>query len=257
MPLRHLIALITNAHPARQQARRAPPCGDGAPGRTLASLERPVIYFEIDPTAAVKLPTWVCAPPKALRASLIPEPRMKFQTRRERHEPCSDRSPLHDVRQHAARKPSFGTANVFSCADNSLIARFDRSIASPRSNRPSIEPTGGARRDRTDDLLLAKQALSQLSYGPEPGGLVGLGRLERPTSPLSGVRSNHLSYRPVSTSLAGARPQRRRGAPGGQLHGEPRATKPQAPRACLSAERKRNVDGGVPPMGVIGLRDAP
>ena len=26
---------------------------------------------------------------------------------------------------------------------------------------------GGARRDRTDDLLLAKQALSQLSYGPE------------------------------------------------------------------------------------------
>jgi hypothetical protein len=27
-------------------------------------------------------------------------------------------------------------------------------------------PAGGARRDRTDDLLLAKQALSQLSYGP-------------------------------------------------------------------------------------------
>jgi hypothetical protein len=29
--------------------------------------------------------------------------------------------------------------------------------------------TGGARRDRTDDLLLAKQALSQLSYGPSRG----------------------------------------------------------------------------------------
>ena len=29
-------------------------------------------------------------------------------------------------------------------------------------------PSGGARRDRTDDLLLAKQALSQLSYGPSP-----------------------------------------------------------------------------------------
>jgi hypothetical protein len=27
---------------------------------------------------------------------------------------------------------------------------------------------GGANRDRTDDLLLAKQALSQLSYGPVP-----------------------------------------------------------------------------------------
>ena len=35
---------------------------------------------------------------------------------------------------------------------------------------------------------------------PQPGqrGLVGLGRLERPTSRLSGVRSNQLSYRPES-----------------------------------------------------------
>ena len=30
--------------------------------------------------------------------------------------------------------------------------------------------------------------------------LVGLGRLELPTSPLSGVRSSHLSYRPASVS---------------------------------------------------------
>ena len=54
---------------------------------------------------------------------------------------------------------------------------------------------GGAREDRTPDLLRARQALSQLSYGPE--AVVGLGGLEPPTSPLSGVRSNHLSYRPV------------------------------------------------------------
>ena len=33
---------------------------------------------------------------------------------------------------------------------------------------PIAWPSGGARRDRTDDLLLAKQALSQLSYGPVP-----------------------------------------------------------------------------------------
>ena len=51
-------------------------------------------------------------------------------------------------------------------------------------------------RDRTADLLRAKQALSQLSYGPSE--VVGLSRLELPTSPLSGVRSNHLSYRPTS-----------------------------------------------------------
>ena len=56
---------------------------------------------------------------------------------------------------------------------------------------------GGASRDRTDDLMLAKQPLSQLSYGPNlrsrrssvieaNPNMVGLGRLERPTSPLSG-----------------------------------------------------------------------
>ena len=29
-----------------------------------------------------------------------------------------------------------------------------------------MNENGGARRDRTDDLMLAKHALSQLSYGP-------------------------------------------------------------------------------------------
>ena len=55
---------------------------------------------------------------------------------------------------------------------------------------------GGADRDRTGDPLLAKQVLSQLSYSPILD-MVGLGRVELPTSPLSGVRSSHLSYRPV------------------------------------------------------------
>ena len=43
-----------------------------------------------------------------------------------------------------------------------------RRIASQRNVGPPIcdRRSGGARRDRTDDLLLAKQALSQLSYGP-------------------------------------------------------------------------------------------
>ena len=66
---------------------------------------------------------------------------------------------------------------------------------------------GGGERDRTDDLLVANQALSQLSYTPQfecspfrnvPRAymMVGLGRFELPTSRLSGVRSDHLSYRP-------------------------------------------------------------
>ena len=60
---------------------------------------------------------------------------------------------------------------------------------------------GGANRDRTDDLLLAKQALSQLSYGPREkfvprAQLVGLDGLEPSTPRLSSVCSNQLSYRP-------------------------------------------------------------
>ena len=57
----------------------------------------------------------------------------------------------------------------------------------------------GADRDRTDDIQLAKLALSQLSYSPETsgGGAMGLGGLEPPTSRLSGARSSQLSYRPV------------------------------------------------------------
>jgi hypothetical protein len=66
--------------------------------------------------------------------------------------------------------------------------------------------------------MLAKHALSQLSYGPVRGSgisdqesdsnlipdscylmpeLVGLGRFELPTSRLSSARSNQLSYKPV------------------------------------------------------------
>jgi|KNS5DCM_BmetaT_FD_contig_123_33861_length_1562_multi_11_in_2_out_1_1 hypothetical protein len=42
----------------------------------------------------------------------------------------------------------------------------------PKRPKPDGETNevGGAGRDRTDDLLLAKQALSQLSYGPVLNG---------------------------------------------------------------------------------------
>jgi hypothetical protein len=61
---------------------------------------------------------------------------------------------------------------------------------------------GGAEEDRTPDPLLAKQVLSQLSYSPGKC-VVGLGRFELPTSPLSGVRSNQLSYRPTNRGRTG------------------------------------------------------
>ena len=95
---------------------------------------------------------------------------------------------------------------LFTMSENSR----DRPIDANRFASGRAEcPAGGARRDRTDDLLLAKQALSQLSYGPaarntcqsrverrELREVVGLGRLELPTSRLSSARSNQLSYKP-------------------------------------------------------------
>jgi hypothetical protein len=97
--------------------------------------------------------------------------------------------------------------------------RIDRSLRN-RTNRNSVSMVrttgplfgastpqfpGGGGRDRTDDLRLAKPALSQLSYTPSgtlllrrSKRMVGLGRLELPTSRLSSARSNQLSYRPTN-----------------------------------------------------------
>ena len=70
--------------------------------------------------------------------------------------------------------------------------RFNPASRSVDSSRPVLARLGGADRDRTGDPLLAKQVLSQLSYSPTNGTaaeMVGLGRVELPTSRLSGVRA--------------------------------------------------------------------
>jgi hypothetical protein len=115
---------------------------------------------------------------------------------------------------------------LFTMSDNKPRTIVDRDAARQFSwtkHSAEQDPAGGARRDRTDDLLLAKQALSQLSYGPGPSAssskthaskrqagrdtaleerVVGLGRFELPTSRLSSARSNQLSYKP-STGQSG------------------------------------------------------
>src|SRR5262249_17309506 len=101
-----------------------------------ALTERPAC-FEIDPRTRAVKQRLGCGSPTACAAATF-----------------SDRSPLHDVRQRARRR-------LPAEAGSTRGARNDVSF------RTSVDPAGGARRDRTDDLLLAKQALSQLSYGPD------------------------------------------------------------------------------------------
>ncbi len=75
-------------------------------------------------------------------------------------------------------------------------------------NHTPASSIGGGERNRTDDLMLAKHALSQLSYTPRltlpafGSRLVGLDGFEPSTPALSRRCSNQLSYRPK-----GARPK--------------------------------------------------
>jgi hypothetical protein len=78
------------------------------------------------------------------------------------------------------------------------LSRFDTNVASHRS------VSGGGERNRTDDLLLAKQALSQLSYTPGATLIAPGGR--------NGARTPRVS-RPVQKKPRPCLPQRRILAP--------------------------------------------
>jgi hypothetical protein len=123
--------------------------------------------------------------------------------------------------------PMLETKFCFGTQHRAAFLRFRSSCFDPYS-AIRANSFGGADRDRTGDLLLAKQALSQLSYSPPLTNcqnrrncqrftskswqflalsailtisiLVGLVRIELTTSPLSGVRSSQLSYRPILLS---------------------------------------------------------
>ena len=112
--------------------------------------------------------------------------------------------------------PSF-TMSISKTPALCKAAKLVTEVSTAKRRNTTLSWNGGARRDRTDDLKLAKLPLSQLSYGPvspniteaNPLGptsiMVGLGRFELPTSRLSSARSNQLSYKPGTTGDPGAK----------------------------------------------------
>ena len=70
--------------------------------------------------------------------------------------------PLNNDKQHAHQARPKGQTKPQTFFKNRMSWHGQAIVRSSRS----IKPSGGARRDRTDDLMLAKHALSQLSYGP-------------------------------------------------------------------------------------------
>ena len=120
-------------------------------------------------------------------------------------------------------------SNAICLADRRSMSHQSLRVSLPALQCFRLSFSGGGERDRTDDLLRAKQALSRLSYTPPAdqirnsnleirnspeinsnldirasgfsrcdGIMVGLDRFELSTSRLSGVRSNQLSYRPLT-----------------------------------------------------------
>jgi hypothetical protein len=90
------------------------------------------------------------------------------------------------------------TPGLASRGARAPLSRFDPNVASHRS------VSGGGERNRTDDLLLAKQALSQLSYTPGASLVAPGGR--------NGARTPRVS-RPVQKKPRPCLPQRRILAP--------------------------------------------
>lgn len=133
----------------------------------------------------------------------------------------SNEPSLHDVKATRLERPSCERRRT----GETVI--FGRGGEGVRREAPHSR-NGGARRDRTDDLMLAKHALSQLSYGPMrvlARIMVGPERFELSTSRLSSARSNQLSYGPMPLQ------------PPKRLVAGPRSWK-------LVRRRKRNEDGG-------------
>ena len=63
----------------------------------------------------------------------------------------------------------FGASATFMNRDTeSVVALAPNVELGSRARAPALHENGGADRDRTGGLLVANQALSQLSYSPKP-----------------------------------------------------------------------------------------
>jgi hypothetical protein len=162
MPLSHLIALICNAHHAQPPTQFPRQRRSVNKPRALCSAhwssERPGPFHRHTPKRT---------PMQTDQKSIRPNPNLSLSATRSvrivrgthlRLSPSLRCQLVLRVRAFALN----GTV-VSSNTDTSLLRAGGR-LAERES--PAPKKNGGARRDRTDDLMLAKHALSQLSYGP-------------------------------------------------------------------------------------------
>jgi hypothetical protein len=143
-----------------------------------------------------------------------------------RHKQTLGSISLHDVRQHAFARDAPASASTATNAKDENFRTSQGSQQQPRGSqqrprgstsvhddpgwwsqtgsnrRPPACKAGALPAELWPLPAIGRRRRAHDCAAPAPPvlNLVGLGRLERPTSPLSGVRSNHLSYRPKSTA---------------------------------------------------------
>ena len=177
--------------------------------------------------------------PRALRSSIAHAGRSLQAKEKPKR---SNMFPLHDDRQHALRlqdqllqaRPRRAYAKLCFKDDPS---RINRRFSRRRLKRSTIwwSQTGSNRRPHACKArALPTELWPRASASRRKTKLVGLGRLELPTSRLSSARSNQLSYkpkpiarpRPLALSRSTSFLKLRRGAqPGGSSFREERETK--------------------------------
>ena len=136
----------------------------------------------------------------------------------------SDRSPLYDVRNHADRI----LVRITECEvmfSRTMVLADQRSTIWWSQTGSNRRPHACKARALPAELWPRNQKTNACSMK-----VVGLGRLELPTSRLSSARSNQLSYKPLT-------------------HIPLRTLDPAiAAPARVRPRRKRNEDGEIPPM---------
>src|ERR1043165_970350 len=157
--------------------------------------------------------------------------------------PNSDRSPLYDVRYHARRYSS----------EQRVRSDVSRTIVEAFSNFDIIwwSQTGSNRRPHACKARALPAELwprNQKTNAPHSIKVVGLGRLELPTSRLSSARSNQLSYKPQTLLLKEGSGTRSRAIGSRRATHSAKPSHSAKPLARVRPRRKRNEDGEIPPM---------
>jgi hypothetical protein len=170
MLLGHLIALISNAH-----LRKAGPC-EALCGRFRSFL----LLLGMVNTAYRKTSLHRDRPKQSLRLA------SSYRTASAGAYDAPHRMRYPMPSDDADWRPAFRAYPFFTMSSKPLLGAAELSLFDVGrflALHVWWSRSGGARRDRTDDLLLAKQALSQLSYGPVQGsGTRGEGS-HRPPKP--------------------------------------------------------------------------